>query len=94
MFIGEKTILSLKTAFMDEFEIIFPILMKQYAGNLKEDLDLELIVQSKVKNFSSDKMEEILDSIMAKEFRFLELLGGFFGLIIGFLQMALAIWIK
>lgn len=94
MFIGEKTIGSLKEAFMDEFAIIFPDLMKKYAGSLKQDLDLELIVQDKVKSFSSDKMEIILDSIMAKEFRFLEILGGIFGFIIGCLQMALAIWLK
>lgn len=94
MFIGEKTIGSLKEAFMDEFAIIFPDLMKKYAGSLKEDLDLELIVQEKVKSFSSDKMEIILDSIMAKEFRFLEILGGIFGFIIGCAQMAIAIWLK
>jgi len=94
MFIGEKTIGSLKEAFMDEFAIIFPDLMKKYAGSLKQDLDLELIVQEKVKGFSSDKMEIIMDSIMAKEFRFLEILGGVFGFIIGCLQMALAIWLK
>jgi uncharacterized membrane protein YheB (UPF0754 family) len=94
MFIGEKTIGSLKEAFMDEFAIIFPDLMKKYAGSLKQDLDLELIVQEKVKGFSSDKMEIIMDSIMAKEFRFLEILGGIFGFIIGCLQMALAIWLK
>src|SRR6266496_334031 len=48
MFIGEKTITSLKEVFMQEIETIFPEVMKQFAGNLKNELDLEEIVIKKV----------------------------------------------
>ena len=87
MFIGEKTITQLKDAFLMELENLFPILMKSYMTKLEKDLDLEKIVTEKVANFSSEKLEDILDQITKKEFQFLEVVGGFFGLLIGLLQV-------
>ena len=87
LFIGDKTIRSLKKIFMLELEILFPQLMISYAGHLKEELDLEKIVTEKVSAFSSDKLESILYQIMSKEFRFVEILGGVIGFIIGILQV-------
>lgn len=87
LFIGDKTIASLKRIFMQELEILFPQLMKSYAGHLQEELDLEMIVTEKVSAFSSDKLENILYQIMSKEFRFVEILGGVIGFIIGILQV-------
>jgi uncharacterized membrane protein YheB (UPF0754 family) len=93
MFIGEKTISQLKGHFLNELEALFPVLMKRYMGNLQAELDLEKIVTEKVAGFSSDKLEEILMSIMSKEFRFVEILGGVLGFIIGLLQVAITLWI-
>jgi uncharacterized membrane protein YheB (UPF0754 family) len=91
MFIGDKTINSLKEVFMKELEILFPQVMKQYAANLKTELDLEHIVIQKVSNFSSDKLEEILYQIMSKEFRFVEIIGAVIGFIIGVVQVAITV---
>lgn len=87
MFIGDKTISSLKKMFMQEIEVLFPQVMKQYAANLKTELDLEQIVIKKVSGFSSDKLEEILYQIMSKEFRFVEVIGAVIGFIIGLMQV-------
>ncbi|HMT73479.1 MAG TPA: DUF445 family protein [Chitinophagaceae bacterium] len=87
MFIGEKTLNKIKGALMDEIENLFPMVMKQYAGNLKSELDLEHIVIKKVAGFSSDKLEEILYQIMSKEFRFVEIIGAVIGFIIGVVQI-------
>ncbi|HEX4876751.1 MAG TPA: DUF445 family protein [Chitinophagaceae bacterium] len=91
MFIGDKTIQKMKSAFMKELESIFPQLMKQFAGNLKTELDLEHIVIKKVSSFSSDKLEELLYQIMSKEFRFVEIIGGIIGFIIGMVQVVITI---
>ena len=56
---------------------------------LASQLDLEQIVIEKVAGFSSDKLEQILNSIMAKEFRFVEIIGGVLGFLIGLLQILL-----
>jgi uncharacterized membrane protein YheB (UPF0754 family) len=87
LFIGSKTIKSLKKTFMQELEILFPQIMKRYAGHLEEELDLEKIVIDKVSAFSTDKLEDILYQIMSKEFRFVEILGGIIGYIIGIVQV-------
>lgn len=87
MFIGDKTITNLKTMFMKEIESLFPQVMKQYAANLKTELDLEQIVIKKVAGFSSDKLEEVLNQIMSKEFRFVEIIGAVIGFIIGIVQI-------
>ena len=87
LFIGNKTIRSLKKIFMQELETLFPQIMTSYAGHLQHELDLEKIVTEKVSAFSTDKLEDILYQIMSKEFRFVEILGGVIGFIIGIVQV-------
>jgi uncharacterized membrane protein YheB (UPF0754 family) len=94
MLIGEKTILQLKDAFLLELESLFPVLMKGYMAKLEKDLDLEKIVTEKVASFSTQKLEDILNQITKKEFKFLEFVGGFFGFIIGLIEVAVAIFTK
>jgi uncharacterized membrane protein YheB (UPF0754 family) len=91
MFIGESTIQELKGVFVRQLEVLFPEIMQSYIHTLKEQLDLEAIVTQKVAGFSSDKMEQILMSIMQKEFRFVEIIGGILGFVIGLLQVLLTI---
>lgn len=91
MFIGDKTIQQLKSVFTAELENLFPVIMQNYMGNLKQDLDLEKIVTAKVALFSTDKLENILNAIMSKEFRFVEIIGGVLGFLIGLLQVLLTI---
>lgn len=87
MFIGDKTINELKSVFIAELETLFPVIMKNYMNNLENELDLEKIITEKVTGFSSDKLEQILNDIMSKEFRFVEIIGGVLGFIIGLLQV-------
>lgn len=89
MFIGEKTINQLKEVFMKELETVFPETMKSYMTNLKQDLDMEKLVYEKVAAFSTDKLESILYQIMAREFRFVEIIGAVLGVVIGLIQVLL-----
>ncbi len=91
MFIGDKTISTLKRVFMQEIEALFPQVMKQFSANLQAELDLEHIVIQKVSAFSSDKLEDILYQIMSKEFRFVELIGAVIGFIIGMAQVLITV---
>jgi uncharacterized membrane protein YheB (UPF0754 family) len=94
LFIGDKTIGQLKTIFMKELEELFPLIMKNYVGNLKNDLDLEKIVIDKISNFSSDRLEQMLNQILTKEFRFVEVIGAALGFFIGLLQIFLTLLMK
>jgi uncharacterized membrane protein YheB (UPF0754 family) len=94
MFIGDKTIGQLKAVFMKELEELFPVIMKNYVAHLKNDLDLERIVVDKIANFSSDKLETMLNQILTKEFRFVEVIGAALGFFIGLLQIFLTLLMK
>ncbi len=87
MFIGTKTINRFKETISKELETLFPELMKNYMNNLKHQLDLEKIVIEKVASFSTDKLESILYQIMSKELRFVEIIGGVVGFVIGIVQV-------
>lgn len=89
MFIGDSTIQQLKLVFVAELERLFPLVMQNYIGNLKQDLELEKIISSELALFSSDKLENILHTIMSKEFRFLEIFGVILGFLIGLIQVVL-----
>jgi uncharacterized membrane protein YheB (UPF0754 family) len=89
MFIGDKTIDKIKTTLTEELEQMLPTLIDQYIDKIQDRLDLEKIVTDKVSNFSSDKLESILYQVMAKEFKFIEILGGILGFLIGLLQVAI-----
>ena len=91
MLIGEKTIAQVKGVFIRELEELFPILMKQYMNTIRHDLDLEKIVIEKVGNFSSNKLEEMLNQIMSTEFRFVEIIGAVLGFLIGLLQILITL---
>lgn len=91
MFLGESTIQQFKEVFTEELRLLFPVIMKSYMGSLQSQLDLEKIVVEKVSNFSSDKFEDILNQIMAKEFKFIEVIGAVLGFVIGLFQIVLTI---
>ncbi len=94
MFIGEKTIQQLKSVFMKELEELFPVIMQNYVRHIKDDLDLEKIVVDKIVNFSSERLEQMLNQILTKEFRFVEVIGAALGFLIGVMQIFITLLIK
>lgn len=91
MFIGDKTIQQLKSIFVEELKNLFPSIMDKYLLKLEADLDLEKIVTEKVAAFSSEKLEDILNQIMKKEFVFIEVIGAVLGFIIGVVQVLISL---
>ncbi|NJN28152.1 MAG: DUF445 family protein [Cyclobacteriaceae bacterium] len=87
MFLNSDTKAKIKNTLHQEFQHILPDILNNYADRLEKDIDIEKIVAQKVSAFSSDKLEEILFSIMKKEFKFIELLGGVLGFLIGLIQL-------
>jgi uncharacterized membrane protein YheB (UPF0754 family) len=91
MFIGDSTIGKLKDGMMEEINSLLPEVIGRYADNLSQKVDVEKMVTEKVASFSSDKLEEILTAIMSKEFRFVEIIGGVLGFVIGLVQILLTL---
>ncbi len=90
MFVNDKSLDNIKKGMVSEIETIFPQIMTKMTNGLKEELNIENLVTEKVKGFSSDKLEDILNAIMSKEFRFVEIIGAVLGFLIGIIQILLA----
>tara|TARA_Y100001933_G_scaffold178416_1_gene176918 strand:- start:2043 stop:2639 length:597 start_codon:yes stop_codon:yes gene_type:complete len=89
MFLNDDLKNKIKTTLLQEISQVIPGVIDSYAKKLKNEIDVKAIVYEKVVNFSSDKLEDILYSIMKKEFKFIELLGGILGFIIGLIQLVM-----
>lgn len=87
MFLNKEAKAKIKDTLHQEFQNILPDILNKYSEKLEKDIDVEAIVAKKVSAFSSDKLEQILFSIMKKEFKFIEILGGVLGFIIGIVQL-------
>ena len=92
MFLNDDLKNKIKTTLMEEIAEVIPGVIDSYANKLKNEVDVEAIVYEKVLNFSSDKLEEILYSIMKKEFKFIELLGVVLGFLIGIIQLCIVVF--
>lgn len=80
---------SIKLLFLSEMEEMIDKAIIELGDEIDSSFDIHEIVEEKVKNFSSDKLEEIILSIMRKELRFVEIVGGVLGFLIGCAQLGI-----
>lgn len=91
-FIGDKTINQLKGVFMEELADLFPTVMKNYFGQLQQEIDLEGVLLAKLAGIPAQRIESTVQSTLAKEFRLLKMMGALTGLITGLVQLV-ATWL-
>lgn len=89
MFMNNELRQKIKSTLLAEVELMLPEMIDRFVTKMEKDVDVEKTVYEKVVNFSTDKLENILYSIMSKEFKFIEILGGVLGFIIGLIQIAI-----
>lgn len=87
MFIGDKTVNTLKTIFIAEIEQLFPRVIGQYAGNLKKDLQLGQLVKEKLNAISSTDINNQLAPLLHPAFVRLGRAAIGIGLLTALLQM-------
>ncbi len=92
MFLSPEITQTIKVGLMEEIESMLPAVIGQFADSLSNKIDVEKMVTEKVAAFSSDRLEALLLAVMTKEFRFVELIGGVLGFVIGLIQMAFSLW--
>ncbi len=90
MFLSDAVLEKIRTSLVEEIEILLPSVIQQYAGSLEEKINVEKMVAEKVASFSSDRLEALLLAVMTKEFRFVELIGGVLGFLIGLIQLGIS----
>ncbi len=89
MFLNDETMKTVKGMLSKELDDMLPRLIETTSSQLECKLDFKCIVQDKVECFSMEQLESILFSIMKKEFKFIEIIGGVLGFIIGLIQVVI-----
>jgi uncharacterized membrane protein YheB (UPF0754 family) len=79
----------IKSFLLEQISGLNEELIDKLSNELEEELDVHRIVEEKVAAFSSDKLEEIIFSIMRREFKFVEMVGAVLGFLIGVAQVLL-----
>lgn len=93
MFLTQDMKNRLRDMLLDEMDNMLPDLMEGAASELENRLVFRDIVREKVEGFPSEKVEKILLGIMAKEFRFIEVVGGVLGFLVGLVQLGLFVFV-
>ena len=91
MFLSDGMVTKVTETFKEELRDFMAQSADDLSTKLERDLDVRKMVREKVEAFSTEKLEEILVSLMKKEFRFIELVGAFLGFLIGCLQVGLTL---
>lgn len=91
MFLNDETMKTIRGMLSTELDEMLPKLIQTTSTQLESSLDFKCLVQKKVEGFSMEQLENILFSIMKKEFRFIEIIGGVLGFFIGLIQILLFI---
>ena len=90
MFIGDKTINTLKEVFLNEIEDLFPQVLKQFAGNLQSEFNIETIVTNKITAVSTKQIEKALSPSL----NYFRLIGAITGFVIGIINIAFFLILK
>ena len=86
--INENRILQIRDKICSELETFIPRITHQFFTRL-DMVNLENMVFEQVASFTSDKLENMMMSVIQKELRFIEWAGAFLGFIIGVIQVLL-----
>ena len=94
MFLSDDMIEKVTHLFRAELEEFITDSTSQLTKDLEKNLNINQMVRSKVSDFSSEKLEGILVSLMKKEFKFIEIIGAILGFLIGCVQVVLTLLIS
>ena len=89
MFLSDEMVEKVTSLFKIELQEFLEETSKSLGEKLENEIDIKKLVSQRVTNFSSQKLEELLNQLMKKEFRFIELIGAIIGFLIGCFQIAI-----
>ena len=83
---GRRVLDKIKDLVVDEVERFIPDMLEKAAHELESRFEFSSIVREKIEGFSIEKLEKVLFDLMKREFRFIEIVGGALGLLVGSVQ--------
>lgn len=91
MFLTDEMVEKVTGLFKNELKDFLSATSQGMGEKLEENLNVEAMVKEKVNAFSSEKLEKLLNQLMKKEFKFIELVGAILGFLIGCLQLVISL---
>lgn len=88
----EKRKAKMKGELMTEVEQSVPQVIDHYMSNLEDRFNVEEIIQERVAQLPSEKLEGLIMRLLKKEFTFIEWIGAVVGFLIGLVQVVLVSW--
>ena len=92
MFLSDEMVEKVTGLFKNELKDFLIETSIGLGEKLEESMDVREMVQERVNAFSSEKLEQLLNQLMKKEFRFIEIVGAVLGFLIGCLQLGLTMF--
>jgi uncharacterized membrane protein YheB (UPF0754 family) len=91
MFIGDSTIQQVKKVLVTELDNMFPEIIDQYLQQTAKELDVRQLVSSKIMSISATQLKTQIRTSLRRELRIAEVGGAVLGLLIGLVQLAIAL---
>ena len=90
MFLSDEMVEKVTGLFKNELKAFLAVTSQGMGEKLEENLNVQEMVKDRVNAFSSEKLEELLNQLMKKEFKFIELVGAVLGFLIGCIQLGIS----
>ena len=94
MFLSDEMVEKVTGLFKNELKDFLSETSQGLSEQLEQNLNVQLMVQERVNAFSSEKLERLLNELMKKEFRFIELVGAVLGFLIGCVQLGMTLLVS
>ncbi len=93
LFLNAEMLASITSLFREDIQQILEHLSVRLKENLLKEIDIAVLVEEKVANFSVERLESIIFGVMKEEFRFIEISGAGLGFLIGLMQVLVMQWL-
>ena len=88
-FMGEKTLIKFKAAFLEEVETILPDLLKSYSGTLLAQWNLNQLLENRLNSLKMESLEKNIHQKAARQLKLFYMAGALGGGITGMVQVIL-----
>ena len=92
MFLTDEMVEKVTGLFKNELKDFLSATSQGMGEKLEENLNVEAMVKERVNAFYSEKLEKLLNQLMKKEFKYIELVGAILGFLIGCLQLVISLF--
>lgn len=93
LFLNAEMLTSITNLFREDIQQILEHLSVRLKESLLKEVDIAVLVEEKVANFSVERLESIIFGVMKEEFRFIEISGAVLGVLIGMVQVLVMQWL-